>query len=206
MIDGAAWSSALFGDMSGKGFGGSRLMDFTDAVGPGSQTHVVGKPFTTTDAGLIPGAGPSPGTGTGITALVGATISTLVFGLAVGLFGQAGAWLMDLTDSIGDTCEAQMLTALLTSTHSPVFSGAGVVDVGSVGVIPAGWGSDIDAAGSGLGFVGVHWPDLANAIGMGCGQHVIAAGTGNVTISGSFGGSTPPGPVPGAGVGAGVIS
>jgi len=200
MILGTAWSSALFGDISGKGLGGANLIDFTDAVGLGSQTHAVGKSFTTTDAGTVPGTG--AGIGVGITGLVGATISSLVFGLAVVFFGQAGANLIDITDSIGDICAAQMALADLLSTHGPVFVGTGIVDVGSVGVIPAGWGTDIDSQGAILGLVGASWPDLANAIGQGQGTHVIAAGSGSVVITGSPSGA----PVPGVGVGAGTMS
>jgi len=204
MISGPNWSATLQGLLAGKGFVGTRLSDFTDAVGNGGQTHVVGKAFTTTDAGLVPGAGPSPGVGVGVTGISGPAISTLIFALATGFFGQSGSKLMDTTDAIGDACVAELALADLNSTHAPVFSGSGVVDVGSIGVIPAGWGSDIDAAAP--SFIGSQWSNFANAMGMGQANHVLAAGTGNVVISGSFGGSSPPGPLPGAGVGAGVVS
>ncbi len=203
-LSGAAWSSALFASLQGKGFTGSRLMDFTDAVGIGSVNHVVGKTFTTTDTGLVPGIG--TGTGVGVTGLSSAAISSAVFSLAVGFFGQAGARLQDICDSIGDICVAQMALATLTSNHTPVFSGSGVVDVGSISVVPSGWAGSVNSEGAGNGFIGSQWPNFATAIGQGQASQVIATGTGNVTISGTFTGSTPPGPVPGSGSGAGVIS
>lgn len=197
MISGASWSATLLASLSGKGFVGSRLSDFTDAVGNGGQAHVVGKVFTTTDVGTIPGTG--VGIGIGIVGMIAATISTLIFAAASGLFGQFGSRLMDVTDSIADACLSEMALATLTSTHAPVFAGTGTVDVGSIPVVAAGWGSAIDAAAP--SFLGTQWPNFAQA----CGEqatNVLATGTGSVAISGSPSGPT----IPGGGVGVGVIS
>lgn len=203
-IVGAAWSADLFGKLSAIGFIGSRLMDFTDAVGNGSQTHIVGKSFTTTDTGSVPGVG--TGTGVGIVGIDPMLVSTTIFATALGLFGQFGARLQDCCDALGQNIVDQMALADLASNHTPVFAGAGVVDVGSIPVVDAGWGGDIETEGDGSGFIGSQWPNFALAIGTGFAAGVIAGGTGNVTISGSFGGSVPPGPVPGAGTGSGTIS
>ena len=194
---GANWSNTLFASLSGKGFTGSKLMDFTDAVGIGSVTHVVGKGFTTTDVGLGPGAG--AGIGTGVTALTSSVISAAIFNAAASAFGQTGSKLQDVCDSIGDACVSEMANATLTSTHAPVGVGTGVVDVGSVAVDAPGWGSDIESQGSGAGFIGSEWPNFATAIGIGCAQDVLASGTGTVVISGG-------GALPAAGVGVGTVS
>lgn len=198
MISGSNWSTILQGFLAGKGFNGSRMSDVTDAVGNGGQTHVVGKSFTTVDSGSTPGVG--VGTGTGITGLSGAAISTLIIALATGSFGQAGAKLPDFADAVGDACVSELGAALLTSAHTPVFAGSGTVDVGSIPVVPAGWGSDINSAGSSL--VGSEWSNFADAMGQGQANHVLAAGSGSVSISGSATGPV----VPGAGTGTGTIS
>ena len=197
---GSAWSSDLFGLLSGQGFIGSRLMDFTDAVGNGSETHVVGKPFTTMDVGSVAGSG--AGVGTGIVGIDPSLTSTTIFSQALGLFGQSGSRLQDLCDALGQNLVNQMATAQLTSTHSPVFAGVGTVDVGSIGVVGPAWGTAMQTEGDGSGFIGSQWPNLALAIGVGFFTGVSSGGTGTVTISGSPSG-TPSG---GAGTGAGTLS
>lgn len=202
MIVGATWSATLAGLLSGIGFIGTRLMDFTDAVGNGAESHVVGKPFTTTDTGQVPGIG--VGTGTGVVGMNSAAMSAGIFSQAVGFFGQSGSRLMDLCDQIAAANLTEMAKALLSSNHTPVFSGAGVVDVGSVGVVGPDWGNAIESAAP--SFIGSQWGNFAQALGGGQANEILASGTGNVAISGTFTGSTPPGPVPGAGTGSGTIS
>lgn len=203
MISGSAWSADLYGRLAAIGFIGSRLMDFTDAVGNGSQSHVVGKAFQTQDVGQIFGIA-SPGTGNGINGVSDSLASSTIFSTAMGLFGQSGSRLQDLCDALGQNVQAQMLTAQLTSTHAPVFSGVGTVVVGSITVVGPAWASSIESQAG--GFQGSRWPDLAQAIGQGFFTGVISGGTGTVTISGSYAGSFPPGPLPGSGSGAGTLS
>lgn len=203
---GAAWSTDLYGRLSALGMVGSKLMDFTDAVGKGSANHVIGKPFATVDTGLT--IGPGVGSGVGLMGFVAPAIATSIFGLAVVAFGGSGTKLQDVCDAIGQSCVAQMALATLSSTHTPVFLGSGIVTPGSVAVVPAAWGSSIDSEGSGVGFVGTKWPDFASAIGTGQGTHVLASATGTVTITGVWSGlpPLPPGGTPGAGSGTGTIS
>jgi hypothetical protein len=200
-IIGPAWSSDLLGRLSAKGFSGSYLSVVTTAVGQGSQLAVVGKPFSTTDIGTIPGVG--VGTGVGVTGLSASTISSEIFSNCVSTFGQSGAKLQDFCDAMAASCVAQMALATLTSAHTPVFAGVGTVVVGSIGVVPAGWGSSIAGLGSAAGLVGSQWNNWANAIGKGHADGVKNTGTGTVTIVGS---PTSPTPVPGAGTGTGTIS
>lgn len=199
MIVGSAWSTTLLGLLSGIGFVGSRLSDFTDAIGNGAQSHVVGKAFTTTDTGTTPGVG--VGTGTGITGMNSAAMATGIFSQAVSFFGQAGSKLQDLCDQVAAANITEMGKALLSSNHTPVFSGAGVVDVGSVGVIGPDWGSQIESAAP--SFEGSQWGNFAQALGVGQANEILASGTGSVTITGS---PTSPTTSPGAGTGAGTIS
>lgn len=200
-IVGAAGSGNMAGTLGGAGFTGPDLMNLTDACGNGTESHLVGKFFATIDTGLIPGIG--MGTGTGLMGIVGAMISATAFAMAAGSFGQSGPNLMDLTDAFGDMVVFMASQATLMSNHTPVFQGAGIVTPGSIPVVGSGWGSDIEGqAGS---FSGGNWPDLASALGAG-GAAGFATATGNVTISGTFTGPTPPGPLPGAGSGMGTIS
>jgi hypothetical protein len=200
---GSRWSNTLFGLLSGTGFQGQRLIEFTDAVGFGSVSHIVGKSFTTTDIGSITGLG--IGTGTGIVGLISSFISDNIFNLCQSAFGQSGSRLRDITDALAQALITELNLATLTSQHTPVFLGSGTIDIGSIGVIGGPWGTSIESEGSGHGFQGIHWGNFASAIGEGQAQGVLNSGTGNLTIVGSFAGATPPGPLPGAGIGTGVI-
>lgn len=199
-IVGAAWGSDLLGRLSALGFAGSQLSILTNVVGNGSALHVIGKAFTTTDVGTIPGAG--VGTGLGLTGLSASAISSDIYSNCVSTFGQAGTKLKDFSDAMAASCVAQMALAVLTSSHAPVFAGAGTVNVGSVTVVAAGWGSSIQGLGAAAGFIGPQWANWALAIGTGHANGVINTGTGTVTIAGSPSGPTSPG----AGVGSGIIS
>jgi len=196
----AGWGPALQTNLQAKGFGGSQLANFTNAIGNGSESHVIGKAFTTTDVGTVPGNG--VGSGVGITGLNQVNISDSIFNAAVAFFGQAGSRLRDCTDSIAQVCVQQMALATLISTHNPVFVGTATVDVGSVAVVGSAWGSGIQGVGDGFGFVGSQWPNFSSAIGTGQAAEVLAVGTGTLIITGS---PTGP-PVPGGGTGAGTIA
>ena len=197
---GSSWSSTLQGILAGKGFTGSRLSDFTDAIGNGSVNYLIGKGFTTSDVGTTPGAG--AGIGTGISGFSVGSISSNIYAKAVSYFGTSGSKLLDICDSLETTFISEMANATLTSTHAPVYLGSGVVDIGSIAVVGSAWGSSIESEGSGSGFIGNKWPDFALAIGEGQAEETVNQGTGTVTITG---GGTPP-PVPGTGTGSGVLS
>lgn len=198
-ISGPGWSSDLAGRFAARGYNGKSLQDFADAVGNGSVASVVGKSFSTVDVGIISGSG--IGTGTGITGLDAASVSSAIFNQAVAAFGRAGDELQEICDDIADSLVAQMALVTLSSTHSPVYTGTGTVAVGSIGVIGSGWGDAIENEGLADSFTGEFWNDFAEAIGDGCASEVIGSGTGTVTIVGT--GS--PGN-PGGGTGSGTIS
>jgi hypothetical protein len=181
---------------------GSQMQNFCDSVANGSINHILGKAFTTTDTGMITGAG--AGMGTGITGLVKADVSDLIYNEAESLFGQAGPKLREFCDGLAEALIDELGQATLTSSHTPVFTGSGQVDVGSIAVDPTTWGAMIYAEGLGKQMLGSQWQNFANAIGKGFADSVLNAGTGTVTISGSP--VTPPPPTPGAGVGSGSIS
>ena len=109
---------------------------------------------------------------------------------------------MEISDCVGIAAVSELGLALLTSTHTPVVIGNGIITPGSIAVIGPAWGAAIDTVGAGKGFVGTQWPNLAQAMGQGQATHVLAVGTGAVVISG-----TPIGlPVPGSGAGIGVVT
>lgn len=199
MITGTAWDNDLYARFVSIGFKGSYLHKFTGVIGNGSAAEVVGKTFTTTDVGTVPGAG--TGAGVGIVGISAATISNTIYSLAVSYFGQAGARLKDTCDQIADSCVAQMALATLSSTHTPVYLGTGTIVVGSITVDPGGWSSLITSQGVSNGFKGSQWPNLAEAVGTGQAMGVLSSGTGIVTITGSGGP-----PVGGSGNGFGVMS
>lgn len=198
-LDGSRWSGTLFAALQAKGFMGSRLQDFTDAVGKGSVTHVVGKSFTTLDVGTVPGNG--VGTGVGIIGFAPSQISSLIFSFCQGA-GFTGSRLRDVCDAVGQAASVEMALASLSSIDAPVFLGVGNIVPGSIGVDGGGWGSSIQSVGSGENFIGSKWPDFAQALGKGQALPVQSTGTGILAITGSPSGV----PVPGTGNGSGTIS
>lgn len=196
-IVGVAGSANYSGNLSGKGFSGPELMTFTNAVGNGTQNHLVGKPFATIDTGLISGMG--TGFGVGLTGIIGATISALAFSMATGFFGQSGPNLMDVTDGFGDMVVFMASQATLSSNHTPVFQGTGVVTPGTIPVVGSHWSNEIKTEAD--SFQGESWPDLASALGE-SGAAGFATATGNVRMSGVFTG----GPLPGSGGGIGSLN
>lgn len=196
-ISGGAWASDLYGRLSGAGFTGTELSTFTSAVGMGSATHVVGQSFMTVDVGVVAGAG--VGTGTGITGLSSGTISSSIYGLAVGYFGQAGTKLQDLCDAVAASCVAILGQASLSSIDAPVYAGTGTITPGTITVNGSTWGSLIQTQGA--SFMGSQWGSLASAIGMGQALDVLSSGTGTLVITGGGSGSGP-----GSGTGTGTIS
>lgn len=198
----SSMTNTLYGILSGKGFKGPKLMAYCKAVSGGSVMSQVGKSFNTADTGLIPGVG--AGIGTGIMGLVQSAMKGNIIGAGQGL-DQKGPKFPDLADGIATAVIAEAGNALLTSAHGPVFLGVGVVIPGSIPVVASEWAGNIQSLGAASQFKGPKWPNHCKAIGNGCVQSYPTA-TGIVTISGSFTGSIPPGPLPGAGAGAGVVS
>lgn len=196
-MNGAAWSASLYGKLTALGYTGKDLDKFSMAYGNGSADYVTGKSFMTDDVGEVSGSG--TGMGVGITGLSSGTITTNIYGLSVGYFGQAGKDLFDICNAMGETCVEQMALAMLSSTDSPVYEGTGTIVVGSIAVVGGPWGDMIQSDAP--DFIGDQWPNFANAIGQGQAEEIVAAGTGTLTITGSGSGSGG-----GTGTGVGTIS
>lgn len=199
---GPSMANTMFGLFAGKGFLGPRLFDHCQVIGNGSILSVIGKPFVTADIGLIPGIG--VGVGIGVIgfiepAMVGTMIGTMAS------FGFIGPRLIDTCQVITQSLIAEMALATLTSAHTPVFLGAGTVVPASILVIEPEWTGNIIAQGVPKGFIGPQYFNYARAIATGLTSGFLTA-TGVVSITGSFTGPAPPGPLPGAGAGTGVIT
>ena len=160
---------------------------------------MVGKGFTTTDAGTVSGTG--SGTGTGITGVPAGPLSTAIFAALVLAFGSSGVDLPTITDALSDALAAQLALTSLSSSHSPVYIGTGIVDVGSIAVDAGAWGTAIESLGITSGLLGDDWPDFATEAASEMASAIIAGGTGSVTISGSGDNSGSS-----VGVGSGTIS
>jgi hypothetical protein len=200
--------SRMAADMYARGqairFKGPRFMDYCKIVSQGSIESIVGKAFVTADVGLIPGAGPSAGIGTAITGVQAATIKTMIITTANG-FQFKGPRLPDIAGLFADALVQEIANATLTSTHAPVFTGAGVVNQGSYTVVQPAWASLIFTYGTAKRFKGPKWMNWCTALATGA-VAGFADASGQVVIAGSFGGSAPPGPLPGAGAGAGIVT
>lgn len=195
-------------DMYAKGqairFRGPRFKDYCDVVSQGSIESIVGKFFNTVDTGLIqtvatPGLG--AGLGTAITLVQIATVRDTVVQTARG-FGFKGPRLVDTAMLFADALVTEIANATLTSTHSPVYLGSGVVVPGSYTVQYAEWHTKIHDYGRAIRFRGPKWPQWCMALAQGAITGFQSA-SGNVVITGTYTGLFPPagpGPVPGVGV------
>ena len=198
-ISAGGWDSALYSDFTSRGFSGTKLADFTAAIGGGSASSVIGASFTTVDAGSI--TGPGVGVGTGILTLVATRLRDAIVSALTNRFGSAGDKLLDTAEAVADTLVSQMGSVTLSSTHTPVAVGVGTLVVGSIGVVASAWDTAMKSLGDGSGFVGDNWPDITEILADECVNEILGFGTGSVVISG-----TPVPGVPGAGVGAGTLS
>ena len=177
---------------------GPQFINFTTALGNGINTGIVGSTFDTVDVGSV--SNPGTGSGLAITGLVSGTLSTLMYNNCTALFGSAGARLKDITDSISDSLITHLGAAILISTHTPVYVGAGAVSFSASTMNSAAMSLAIST--SAPAFTGIHWVNFCNAISNGIVSHIKSVGTGAVVITGA----APPSPVPGAGVGSGIVS
>jgi hypothetical protein len=184
--------------LASAGFVGPDMLNFANAVGNGSVQSMVTKQFQTDDTGTTPGTG--VGTGTGLVGVIGSLISQAIYGGLISKFGQPGPNLLDVCKAIGDALEKETKLASLTSQHSPVFAGNGVVKAGSIMVSGSEWGSNIKTFGVLAAFLGDRWPDFAEVVGTECAK-VVKNATGQVLITGV---GTPP-TAPGIGTGSGMI-
>lgn len=194
---GTGMSSKQFACMSARGFVGPELKRFVDACGLGSQQSVVGKQFTTTDTGTIPGAGVGSGVGVVVPK---PTIAQVAFSKAQAA-GFTGPKLFDTCDCFAEALTQESALATLTSSHTPVFAGVGSIVQGSITVANPEWGGNINSKGQSFGFTGDRWPVFAQSLSEGA-LAGYAVGTGSVTITGSPSGT----PGPGGGTGTGTIT
>lgn len=204
-LSGSALSGLIQAQLASKGFTGVQLTPFCNALGNGIVTATAGiLMFTTADTGTIPGTG--SGSGTGVLGLNMANISSLSYSTGQGFWasfqnnGPGVKW-QDLCDAVATAVVAHFATATLTSTHSPVFTGVGVVTAYSGVTVPAMKAAIVAAAPP--SWAAWRMPELAEAIATGVVTELLShSPASTVTISGSPSGT----PVPGAGTGSGVVT
>lgn len=201
-LNSSNWTSNLFSNFSSKGFTGKQVKVFCKAVSTGSVAGIKGKPFIATGIGMMPGIGKAQGNG--VIGIIAALVKTAIIGecAQAGLIGTA---VPDVADAIAQTLVTQMKTAKLTAITPPLFNGNAFIIPGSIIVIPQLISLGIMAAGASSGFIGPQWASFANAIGNGTQKGFLTA-TGKLKVSGQFAGPVPPGPIPGAGVGPGILT
>jgi hypothetical protein len=178
---------------------GPQFVNFSTALSAGINTGIVGSTFNTVDVGSV--ANPGTGVGLAITGLSTSTLSTLMYNNCYTAFGNsAGVRLQDLTDAISASVVTHLAQAVFTSTHTPVYTGTGVVSFALSSMNSGTMALAIKNAAP--LFTGLQWLNLCNSVASAIVTHIKAVGTGVVVITGA----APPSPVPGAGVGTGVVS
>ena len=205
---GSALSSAIQAALSP--WNGNQLAPFSSAIGNGIVTALSGQlTFTTADTGTTPGAG--VGIGTGITGMNISNISSLIQSTGNTAWapyqnnGPGVEWAGFCTKIANAINTYVKANATLTSTDTPVFLGTGTV-LHYAGVSAAAVKSAIVAAAPSR-WASTQFPNLANAVATGLMTELLGhSPTDTVTITGSFTGPTPPGPIPGAGSGSGIVT
>lgn len=205
-LSGPTLSGLIQANLTGKGFTGVQLTAFSNALGNGIVNATTGiLMFTTADVGTIPGSG--SGSGTGVLGLNQVNIASLAFTTGQGFWapdqnnGPGIKW-QDLCDAVAAAVVTHFSAeATLTSTHSPVFAGTGLVVAYSGVAVPVMKAAIVAAApGS---WAAWKMPELAEAIATGVVTELLThSPASSVTISGSPSGV----PVPGAGSGSGVVT
>ncbi len=197
----SALAGAIQSNLQAVGAQGSNLQIFCNAIAAGIVMSIIGKPFQTTDTGLVPGIG--AGVGTGISGLSSSAMKSVALSTMLSQGSNADKMMQAIMDGVVSHLSG---SATLISNHTPVFLGSGMVNAGSILVVAPEMALNIDSQLSAVGANGANKSNLALAIATGVCSNILSSGTGTVTITGTFTGSTPPGPLPGSGSGAGVIS
>lgn len=198
----ANFTSTMLTSMIGAGLAGDSTPDFADAVGTGVVGGLIGASFTTIDTGTIASVG--TGSGVALTGPIAAVVASSLDAALLTAFGSIGTSTPSINLACASAFVAEIALATLTSSHTLVFLGNGVITPGSIVVPGATISSSIEASGIGSGFLGTSWPLIANVIGTEIANSMLLA-TGNVVITGAP--PPPPAvPIPGVGSGTGVIS
>lgn len=205
-LSGPGLSSELQAALSGIGWNGTKLTEFCDAIGNGIVLYTAGTlTFTTSDVGTVPGSG--TGSGTGITGMSDASMSSVMFTTGQGFWsslqnnGPGVEW-SKFCDAVSQTVVAHFAAnATLTSTHSPVFAGSGTVVSYAGLAVPAMKSSMVAQAPA--PWASARFPELAEAVATGVITEIQGhSPADSVVISGSPSGT----PAGGSGSGSGVVT
>lgn len=190
-------SSLIRINLENVGANGVNLTKLCDAIATGVVMSTVGKSFTTSDIGLVPGNG--TGIGTGITGLSSPTMQNTALSILISRGVNAAKLMKAIMDAVVSHLSS---AASLASVDTPVFLGTGTIVVGTIAVVASEMSNNIDSQLALRGAIGVNRTNLATAIGTGIVNNILSSGSGALTITGSpF--STPS---PGSGSGTGTIS
>ncbi len=184
-------------NLANEGATGYNRFIFSEAIANGIIMSIASKTFTTSDTGLVPGTG--TGNGTGITSLSSSNMTSTT----LALFPTTGVNAERLVRAIMQAVVTHLTTsATLTSSHTPVYSGTGIINIGSITVSTIEMTTNIDNQLFLIGANGYNRTILSSAIATGIVTEIIGFGTGTVIITG-----TPSGiPTSGSGSGTGVIN
>jgi hypothetical protein len=189
--------SLIASNLTSHGALGANKVKFANAVAAGIVMSIAGKTFVTADVGTTPGAG--VGSGVGITGLTSSNMVTTSMGVMPSTGVNASLMFQSIHDAVVSHLSSN---ALLTSSHTPVFLGAGTIVVGSIPVSISEMAGNINTQIVNAGANGSNKMILCTAIATGVVTEILSTATGTVAIVGSPSGT----PSPGAGAGAGVIS
>jgi hypothetical protein len=196
-LQGEVLGTLIQDHLKAAGAKGSNMSKFCSAIGNGIVLATVGKSFMTIDTGTVPGVG--SGTGVGIVGLSSDSMTNR----ALAKMKTKGKNAKKTMDAIMSATLEHYGSALLQSTHTPVFAGIGNIQVGSIGLVLQEMTDSIDQSLQQAGAKGKNRKNFCIAVATGIVEEVIEFGTGTVVIVGS---PASPTPVPGVGTGAGVIS
>ena len=130
MLSSSVLGSLIDANLAGVGATGYNRTIFSNAVAKGIVESIVGKSFQTQDEGQTPGSG--TGAGVGIMALSASSMQST----AIAAMPTTGYNAQKLMQAIMEAVVTHLSSAAtLTSTDSPVYSGTGMIVVGTIAVI-----------------------------------------------------------------------
>lgn len=193
-ISSSSLSGKLFTILSSKGYVGSDLATFCDAVGS-CINIVTGGSYTTVWSGNLTGS--AVGTGNGITL---GSFANLIYSTAVSSFNSSGPDLLDLCDSIETAFQQELLLAQSVTSFSAYPT---TISLSGSGFIVPKASLNSSMLNSVSSFIGEGWPQFTEAVATG-----VELGFKNATVTYAIAGApagAPPSPLPNLVVPASIV-
>lgn len=183
-LSGSTLGGLIRANLAADGAIGSKLTTFSNALGNGIVSALVGSTFTTNDTGS--GAG-GTGSGTGITSLSSSNMVNGAFNQMTSHGPKATTFLTAIMTAVVSHLSS---AATLMSVDPSVGTGTGTIVVGSFSTTISAMQGTIHSALVGDGANGSELSNLSFSLAYGIVTELLAEGTGTLIITGPGGGAS----------------